>query len=98
MLVGFVGRADPQLVAAAVAFEDAVLPLLEDHGAQVRFRGRRAAHEDPALPLEVHVLWFPHRSAYEGYLADPRRQALLVEHGDVFSEKLVVELDDVTGR
>ena len=52
--------------------------------------------EDPALPLEVHLIRFPSRRAYDAFLADDRRQALLTRHGEVFTTKVVVELDTVT--
>jgi hypothetical protein len=91
--LAFVGWTAPDLAEAAGAYEDAVLPLLADHGARVEYRGRRALGQDPSLPVEVHLLWFPSRTAYDAFLADPRRAALLEEHGDVFEQKLVVELD-----
>jgi hypothetical protein len=91
----FVGYADPALAERAAAYEDAVLPLLADHGAELVYRGRRAAGQDEALPLEVHVTRFPHRRALESYLADDRRAALLEEFGEVFTAKQVVEMDTV---
>ena len=94
--LAFVGWAAPDLAEAAGAYEDAVLPLLAAHGARVEYRGRRALGQDPSLPLEVHLLWFPSRAAYDGFLADPRRAALVEEHGDVFEQKVLVELDDAS--
>lgn len=93
--IAFIGRTEPEMVDAAAAYEDAVLTLLPDHGARVLYRGRRAAGQDPSLPAEVHLLWFPSQSAFEEYLADPRRHALIAAHGEVFSDKTVVELDEV---
>jgi uncharacterized protein (DUF1330 family) len=95
--LAFVGWATPEHAAAASAYEDAVLPLLAEHGARVRYRGRRTDGQDPSLPVEVHLLDFPSRAAYDAYLADPRRAALLEQHGDVFTEKTVVELDELEG-
>ena len=40
----------------------------------------------------MHVLWFPSREAFNSYLADPRRAALLHEFGDPFTAKQAVEL------
>jgi hypothetical protein len=91
----FIGHADPDRAAEASAYEDRVLPLLADHGAELQFRGRRAAGEDPSAPLEVHVTRFPHRRAFDAYMADERRRALLDEFGDVFTTKQVVEVDPV---
>jgi hypothetical protein len=90
--VAFVGYAD-QHAHAAGQFEDAVLPLLADHGARVVFRGRRADDQDTALPFEVHLLWFPSRAAYDAYLQDERRHALLTQFGEVFDRKEAVVVD-----
>lgn len=91
----FIGHADPGSAALASAYEDRVLPLLTDHGAELQFRGLRSAGEDPSAPLEVHVIRFPHRHAFDAYMADERRLALLEEFGDVFTSKQVVEVDPV---
>jgi hypothetical protein len=92
----FVGHAEPALEAQASAYEDRVLPLLDDHGARLLFRGRRTG-DDPELPLEVHVIRFPHRRAFDAYMADERRSALLDEFGDAFSRKQVIEMEAITG-
>jgi uncharacterized protein (DUF1330 family) len=94
--LAFVGYTDAERADQASAYEDEVLPLLEDHGARVLYRGRRAPHEDEALPLEVHLLWFPHQPALDAYLADPRRQALLDRYGDVFTTKQSFEINPLT--
>jgi hypothetical protein len=91
----FVGYAEASTASRAAAFEDDVLPLLADHGARVLYRGRRVAGQDAALPLEVHVLWFPDRAAFGAYMADPRRQSLLDAYGDVFTVKHAVEMDGI---
>jgi uncharacterized protein (DUF1330 family) len=95
--IGFVGSAGPERADAAAAYEDAVLPLLADHGGELVFRGRRRADQDPALPLELQVIRFPNRAAYEGFLGDARRQVLLAAHGEVFDRTVVVELDSISG-
>ena len=95
--LAFVGHADPEVAERASAYEDRVLPLLADHGARLLYRGRRVAAQDPSLPLEVHLTWFPHRRALAAYMADPRRQALIDEFGEVFTTKQVVELDPYPG-
>ena len=58
-------------LAAFGAYEAAVLPLLADHGTVLERRLRAA--DDSA---ETHLITFPSRQAFEGYIADPRRQAL----------------------
>lgn len=95
--IAFIGHAPPERVEAASAFEDDVLPLLADHGAELLYRGRRADGQDPSLPAEVHLIRFPSRSAYDAYLVDDRRAALLRQHGEVFTSKRVVELDTLVG-
>jgi uncharacterized protein (DUF1330 family) len=95
--IAFIGHADRDRVEAASAYEDDVLPLLADHGAALVYRGQRAEGQDPSLPLEVQLIRFPTRGAYDAFLADERRQALLARHGEVFASKVVVELDDRTG-
>jgi uncharacterized protein (DUF1330 family) len=96
--IAFIGHADPECVDAASAYEDAVLPLLAEHGADLRYRGRRKDGQDESLPVEVHLIRFPDRPAYEAFLADPRRRALLEQHGEVFTSKVVVELDTLVER
>ena len=98
MTIAFIGHAAPDRAEAASAYEDDVLPLLADHGAALLYRGRRTGHEDPALPLEVHLIRFPSRRAYDAFLADDRRQALLdPARRGVRRPRRVVELDTVTG-
>ena len=95
--IAFVGHTTPALADRAAAYEDAVLPLLADHGARLVYRGRRRAGEDASLPFEVHLIRFPDRVSFDGYLGDPRRADLLEEFGDVFTGKVVVELDPIAG-
>lgn len=91
--IAFVGYADADRTGAASAYEDEVLPLLVDHGADLLYRGRRADGQDPSLPLEVHLIRFPGRGAYDAFLADERRRALIHRHGEVFASTIVVELE-----
>jgi uncharacterized protein (DUF1330 family) len=95
--LAFVGYADPAASERAAAYEDRVLPLLDDHGGRLLYRGRRVADADPSLPLEVHLIWFPHRRAFDAYIGDERRLALIDEFGEVFTHKHAVELETVTG-
>ena len=95
LTIGFVGYATIEQADSASLFEDDVLALLPSHGAHVVYRGRRVAEQGAELPLEFHVLWFPSRAALDGYLADPRRHAVIERFGDVFTQKIAVELDDL---
>ncbi len=97
LTIAFVGYTTADLEARASEYEDAVLPLLADHGAKVLYRGRRVAGQDAELPLEVHLLWFPDRAAFDAYIADERRAARLDEFGEVFTVKQVVEVERLDG-
>ncbi len=78
-------------------------PCLRGRGATPAGRPRRPGRvprhagpqgEDEALPLEVHLLWFPGRAALGAYLADDRRAALRAEYGDVFSRTELVAVEE----
>lgn len=90
----FLGYADPSGADDAARFEDEVLPLVEEHGGRVVFRGRRR-DDDASHPAEVHVLWFPDHDAIEHYREDPRRAAIVARFGQVFESTTLVELDPV---
>src|SRR5262245_4351317 len=94
--LAFVGYADPARAADAVAYEDTVLPLLVDHGAELVSRVRRRDGEDETLPLEVQLIRFPSRTALQAYLADERRTAARERFGDVFTSTQIVEVDVIT--
>ena len=55
-------------------YEDRVLALLPDHGAQVLTRMRPVG--GVTEPTEVHVLEFPDDAALDAYMTDERRLAL----------------------
>ena len=95
--LAFVGYTTPELAEQAAAYEDAVLPLVVEHGGHVVYRGRRCEGQDPAMPFEVHLLGFPGQTAFHAYVDDPRRAALLTRFGDVFTSKHVVELETISG-
>jgi hypothetical protein len=93
--LAFVGYATAAMADRASAFEDEVLMLLDAHGAQLLYRGRRLGDQDESLPLEIQLLSFPDRESLEAYLADDRRQRLLAEYGDVFTLKQSVEIASI---
>jgi hypothetical protein len=96
ILLGFYGHALDSALTRVRAFENDVLLLLSDHGAELRFRGHRSAGQPEDLPAEFHVIWFPTDQAFEAYLHDPRRAQLLRLHGEVFTSKVIVRLDQLT--
>ena len=61
---------------AFLSYEDAVIPLLRDHGARLQRRLRT----DDGL-VEIHLIRFASRSALDAYRADPRRTA----HAELFA-------------
>jgi uncharacterized protein (DUF1330 family) len=71
-------------------YEQAVLPLLEEHGARLERRLRSAAGE-----VEVHLLTFAEEEALAAYLDDPRR----AEHRELLAasgaELELLEVDDI---
>jgi uncharacterized protein (DUF1330 family) len=91
----FLGYAGAATAQRAGRFEDDVLALLADYGAQLLFRGRRSEGQDDGLPLEVHILRFPDRAALRRYTDDERRARLLHEYGDVFTLKQTFEVAPV---
>ncbi|MBX3120533.1 MAG: hypothetical protein KF784_15850 [Fimbriimonadaceae bacterium] len=52
--------------------EDAVLPLLQEHGGELQ---RRVRSLDDTV--EVHLVWFPSEQAFEAFRDDPRRTKVL---------------------
>ena len=71
-------------------YEDAVLPLLADHGGRLERRLRGAGGE-----LEVHVVSFATAEAFAAYRADPRR----AQHAELLAasgaQVEVLEVEDV---
>jgi len=93
MWIGFIGHCDAASMTHVNDFEEAVLALLPRYGATALARARRRRDQPDALPAELQILHFPSRDAYRAFLDDPDRQALLDRFGDVFTERIVVELE-----
>ena len=69
-------RISPAGMVAFQAYEDAVLPLLADHGGVLE---RRLRVGDGTT--EIHLIRFPSPDRFDAYRADPRRAA----HEDLFA-------------
>ena len=95
--LAFVGWVPSDGFDRAAAYEDAVLPLLVEHGGEVVFRGRQVG-DDPSLPAEVQILRVPSDDVLDAYLADERRLRLRAEHGDVFAESTLVRVEPTKDR
>lgn len=67
----------PGAEEALCAYEDTVLGLMADHGAQVLQRMRTDGAN--GAPLEIQILEFPSQVALDGYMQDERRTALADE-------------------
>jgi hypothetical protein len=63
------------------AFEDKVLPLLEDHNGILVYRIRPDAGafvtSNEPLPYEIHLVTFGSKADFEGYKTDPKRFAFM---------------------
>jgi hypothetical protein len=82
---------NPGTEAALIAYEDRVLELLEDHGAQVLQRVRTDGAD--GQPLEVQVLEFASQTALDGYMGDGRRMALAGEREAAIARTEVLRVD-----
>ena len=71
-------------------YEASVLALLADHGGELE---RRLVAGDG--DVEAHVVWFPDRSAFTAYRADPRRAAITPAPADLGVEVELLEVRDV---
>ncbi|MBA3908241.1 MAG: hypothetical protein H0X35_16400 [Pseudonocardiales bacterium] len=80
----------PSSVQAFRAYEDRVLPLLSRHAGRLDRRLRTA----DGL-TEVHLLSFASQAAYDGYVADPERQAHRALLDGVALEQRLLEVTDV---
>jgi uncharacterized protein (DUF1330 family) len=65
-----IARIPPAGVEAFRAYEDQVLPLLNEYGGRLQRRLRNEAGT-----LEVHIIGFPSDMAFQKYRRDPRRTA-----------------------
>lgn len=82
----------PGTADALIAYEDKVLPLVNDHGGKVLQRAR--SHGDDGRPLEMQLFEFPTTEAFDAYMADPRRTALASDrdHAIARTELINVQL------
>ena len=94
--LAFVGYTTEALADQAAAYEDAVLPLLADHGARVVYRGRRAPGRGRVAPVRGALVVVP-RIGLRSPRTSPTTGApqLLARFGEVFTVKQVVELDAI---
>jgi hypothetical protein len=73
-------------------YETQALALLVDHGGRLE---RRLVTVDGGV--EAHVVWFPHRAAFDAYRGDPRRTAITPDPRTLGVEVEVHEVRDLPG-
>lgn len=90
LTLALIARIPAEGVEAFRAYEDAVLPLLRDHGGTLQRRLCSA----PGT-TEIHLVLFPSREHFAGFRADPRRAsyAALLEASGATTE--LIEMDDM---
>ncbi len=65
-----IARIPPSGIEAFQAYEDRVLPLLNEHGGRLQRRLRNELGT-----VEVHIVSYPSAAAHQNYRNDPRRTA-----------------------
>ena len=82
-----IARIPPEGVKAFQAYEDQVLPLLNEHGGRLQRRLRNEVGT-----VELHIVSFPSDIASQKYRSDPRRTAAapLLERSSAKIERLAL--------
>ncbi|WP_421829436.1 DUF1330 domain-containing protein [Larkinella sp.] len=77
------------------AFEDHVLPLLDQYGGELLYRVRPPQSVVIAttlgLPYELHLVTFPTKADFEAYRDDPQRQQYLALKNQSIDRVLLIE-------
>jgi len=73
-------------------YEDAVLPLLEEHGGRLVAR-ETVARADESQPLEVQLIELRDQAAMDAYLADPRRLELEDARANAIARTQILRLE-----
>lgn len=78
----------PGMDEALVAYEDAVLALVDEHDGTVLARARSDGAE--GRPLEIQLFEWPSQSAMDGFMSDPRRTALATDRDRAIARTEIV--------
>lgn len=78
----------PGMEHALIAYEDAVLKLVDQHDGRVLHRARTDGAD--GRPLEIQLFEWRSQAAMEGYMADPRRLALAADRENAISRTDIV--------
>lgn len=73
----------PGMEQALIAYEDAVLTLVDDHGGTVLHRARTDGAD--GRPLEIQLFEWESEAALDGYMSDPRRTGRSVEREEAIA-------------
>jgi hypothetical protein len=77
------------------AFEDNVLPLLQNHNAELVYRIRPAENAFVAanaeLPYEIHIVTFVSKEDFKGYAADPKRLQFMEMKNNSVDKIILIE-------
>jgi len=80
----------PEMEHSLIAYEDAVLALVDQHDGRVVNRARTDGAD--GRPLEIQLFEWASQEAMDGYLADPRRVALAAEREKAIARTEIVSV------
>lgn len=73
---------------ALIAYEDAVLAVVDEHDGRVVHRARTDGAD--GRPLEIQLFEWASQEAMDGYLADPRRTAMSADREQAIARTEIV--------
>jgi len=77
------------------AFEEKVLPLLEDHNGRLIYRIRpdenSVIESNSELPYEIHLVSFISKAEFEHYKNDPKRLAFMALKNNSIEKAILIE-------
>lgn len=80
----------PEMAHSLIAYEDAVLALVDQHDGRVVHRARTDGAD--GRPLEIQLFEWASQEAMDGYLADPRRVALAADREKAIARTEIVSV------
>jgi uncharacterized protein (DUF1330 family) len=78
----------PGMEQALIAYEDAVLSLVDEHGGKVVHRARTDGAD--GRPLEIQLFEWASQEAIDAYMSDPRRTALAADREQAIARTEIV--------
>lgn len=86
----------PGMEQALIAYEDAVLTLVDEHDGKVVHRARTDGAG--GRPLEIQLFEWASQEAMDGYMSDPRRTALSTDREQAIARTEIVPVQMVSDR